>query len=1232
MRLPGSHSQPDLPALDPRPRIPNFSRLTTPEFLAYLRGHDVEVRGEDGKLLLNAPAGAITSELREELRRRKPELLLHLSEYDASNDERWAPVTFAQQRLWLIDRFSPKSPAYNIPQSWVIEGAVDSDALQRAIALLAERHPALRTRIEPRNGEPVQIVSRRVEIPLQVTDLAIDSTTQSKEMQLNEALVAEGRKLFALDQAPLIRFHLFRLAADLHLLSYQIHHIIADEWSLAVLRRDLIALYREISSGTPAQLTPLRMTYAEVAERERSDATIRLHESQLEYWRQRLLGMPTLLELPFSKSRPPQETSAGATLSLTLREDLTRQLRQLASGNGTSLYLLMLTIFAMLLYRYTGVEDFCLGSPITSRKRREEEDVIGLFINMLPLRCIVDSMESFNSLLKRTSGSVLADFEHSDLPFQKLVMELHPARSSSYSPLFQILFALNPKGPEPPEKQPEVFIGTAKFDLSLQIAEQPHTLEMYFEYRTDLFAHEDIQALSQHFVQLAESVVREPDTAVGSLALLTGEDYDALQRWNATAMAFDRSETLVTRFERQVRMHPDALALCCGETSFTFRQLHAQASALAIALHEKGIMRGDFVAICLDRSPELIASILAVLQAGAAYLPLDPKYPEERLRFMLQDSGTRLMIAERNELSAKLAAGDSGIKILFASGEFLKTNGTGTVEPGTPLQEGAPDDAAYLIYTSGSTGKPKGVVVEHKNAVALLTWAEKHFDPDSLRGVLASTSVCFDLSIFEIFLPLTTGNTVVLVNDLLELPTSSHRDKVTLVNTVPSAMSALLPAGLPSTVRTVCLAGEFLPSELVDRVYAAGVEQVFDLYGPTETTTYSTCALRMPGTPATIGTPITNTRIYVLDESMTPVPPGAIGELFIGGDGVTRGYLNRPDLTAKRFITLPSVEPEGRLYRTGDLARHRDDGALVYIGRRDQQVKLRGHRIELGEIESALRDVTGASDVAVVVQRREAGDLLAAFVVPTDLSEFNAKEYASELRKRLPGYMIPSRISPVAALPLTPNGKVDKKTLSQVTEENPSHESEAPRDLLEQWLANIWAVRLKRNNVPRNAHFFDDLGGHSLAAFEIFTEIENRTGVAMGLATLFQAPTVELLAMALRRKEWKDLRHIAFVSPGLAEKVIYVVGQQNVSPEETLPQAGVRVMALGSPNTTAETNEWIREISSFEAHRPAMVLVFQENAYDETQTLRTLLKQAGFDDVSLSLQHSLPARSTDGMI
>jgi amino acid adenylation domain-containing protein len=1200
-----------------------WTRLSGSEFLTQLTALGIEVRARDGKLQLTAPQGALTATLQAELRRRKPDLLNLLAAHEAEGEERVAPLTFAQQRLWLIDRFSPNGTAYNIPQSWAVDAAIDHDILRQALDHLAQRHQVFRTRFLMRDGEAVQVVLKQVTIPLEFTDLSTVSDLVEQEAKLNALLIYDGQQYFSLDQAPLIRFHLIRLATERYVVAYNMHHIISDQWSLGVLKGDLTAMYLEAAGMQTAALPTLVLQYADMAARERSEATTRLYDRQLAYWRERLQGMPTLLELPFSKSRPAEQTFLGKTLATTIDAELTVQLRRLAARTNISLYLLMLNVFTVLLYRYTGTQDICVGTPITGRKTHDDEYLIGLFVNMLPLRTIVDPAESFNDLLKRAGNAALNDFEHSDLPFQKLVTEMHPYRSPSYSPLFQIMFALNAKGTGDHEDQKETYIGVSKFDLTVQIVEHTDTLVANFEYRTDLFEEADILQFSRHLVSLSRSVSRsvseQPGVAVGKLALLTPEDDALFQRWNTTGLSFDRSHTLISLFEEQVRIHPDAPALYVSHQMHTFSELAAKVDQLAASLVACGAA-GGFVALCQSRTLELIVSMLAVLKAGAAYLPLDPKYPEERLAYMLADSGSTLMIAERSELSERLAGANKAVTALFASEELASSS---QHHRDDAFGKAKPEDAAYLIYTSGSTGKPKGVLVEHQNAVSLLAWARHFFDAQSIRGMLASTSVCFDLSIFEIFLPLTTGNAIVLVQDVLELGAALHADKVTLVNTVPSAMNALLQAGLPRTVRTVCMAGEFLPSELVDRVYSAGVEQVFDLYGPTETTTYSTCALRASGTAPTIGKPIANTRIYLLDDQLMQVAPGATGEIVIGGEGVTRGYLHKAELTDERYLTLPMIEPHGRLYRTGDLARYLPDGSLAYQGRRDNQIKLRGHRIELGEIEEALREASGVSQLAVVVQKREAGDVLVAFITAGANAPVDTTACTAALRKRLPAYMIPAHLVLVNEMPLTPNGKIDRKVLSVPVKAAASSAAEMPHDLLEQWLANIWSDRLGQKQIARDAHFFDDLGGHSLVAFEIFAQIEKRIGVAMMLATLFQAPTVELLASAVRRSRWQVPKHLSLLASGTSDVVLYCVGlTTDIETDEACnlwrrANPTARMMLLAPAQTQGDIDSCVREMTVYEAARPLLALAARTDARETAEKLVSGLSHAGFAEASI---------------
>lgn len=1200
--------------------------MTIADFVEQLRLRNVEVRAKDNKLLLTAPPGSLSVDLQQELRRRKSEILAFLLvEANETKFEYCAPLTYAQQRLWIVDRSAPYSSAYNIPQLLILPGEVHFAALRIAINRLAERHEALRTRIEIRNGKPTQVIARHLEIPLQIADFT-ELDPKTRQEQLRALLLGQSQLPFALDQAPLIRFHAIRPGPDRQMIFYNIHHIVADYASLGLLSRDLCALYAQAVSGQPADLPSLPLQYSDIARSERSTVAAELHERQLEYWRERLRDMPALLELPFTKSRPPEQNFAGATFSCRLEADTTRRLRELAVRMNTSMYLLLLTIFATLLYRYTGRRDLCVGSPVTGRKRREEKDVVGLFLNMLPLRYTFEPTERFDRLLQRMKNAVLTDFEHGDVPFQRLLMDLHPARSSAYSPFFQITFALNHGGTDVADEQRDVFINTAKYDLALEIVERESMMNAHFEYRTDLFGKSDIECFSEHFVQMIGSVIDAPEEKVAALPILTDKDREAFHRWNFTESNFDREATLSGLVENSMQEHPTALALCCGEFTLTYRELKSRVDRLAASLSAQGLGPRSVAAICLDRSPDLIVAILAVLKAGAAYLPLDPRYPPDRLAYMLHDSEAWLLIAHPNDGSSALSSGGPGLRTVFVEGGALRSEASRQEASSASLHPPQPHDAAYLIYTSGSTGKPKGVVVEHRNAVAFLTWARSYFDPEVLHGVLASTSVSFDLSIFEIFLPLITGNTVVLIGDILELRGSPHAERVTLINTVPSAVTALLHAGLPPAVRTVCMGGEFLPASLVDDIYSAGVEDVFDLYGPTETTVYSCCARRAPNAPPSIGTPIGNTRVHILDENLGRVAPGVIGELFIGGTGVARGYLKRPELNAERFLLLPDIEPDGRLYRTGDWARQLEDGSLVYLGRRDQQIKLRGHRIELGEIEATLRQVTGSRAVAVILQTLESGDTLIAFVEGESISPADS---TAALRERLPAYMIPARIVVLPALPLTANGKIDRQKLFHLIPARTS-EHTPPRDLLEQWLANIWAVKLGKMHVARDDNFFEDLGGHSLVAFEIFVEVEKRIGVVMGLAVLFRAPSVEVLADAIRVRGWKRPRFISLAAPGSSESVFYLLGKSAAARGEMPAAQGQRSMLIEFPvpPDAPQMDECASEIDRFEAARPPVILVADDAISETTHLLAARLSRIGFSDVTVRL--SGPA--TDGPV
>jgi amino acid adenylation domain-containing protein len=798
-----------------------------------------------------------------------------------------------------------------------------------------------------------------------------------------------------------------------------------------------------------------------------------------------------------------------------------------------------------------------VGTPIANRNRAETEGLIGFFVNTLVLRTQLKSADAFTDLLKQVREMTLGAYEHQDLPFEKLIEELRPERNLSHSPLFQVMFILQ-NAPQQNLSLPGLRLQslggetrTAKFDLNLSVAEADGGLRCWFEYNTDLFDASTIERMMGHFQMLLASIVSAPERRLSDHTLLTELEREQLLReWNRTSRAFPEDSLPLHRlFERQAALTPDATAVVSGAGRLSYRQLDARANQLARHLRSLGLGSDQLVGICLPRSLDLVVSLLAVLKAGGAYLPLDPEYPRERLSFMLADSGSRLVVTQ-SHLRERCVESRAEALCLDELCEQLSALDASPL--GIDVDSG---QLAYVIYTSGSTGRPKGVAIEHRSAATLLRWAADEFGAEALSSVLASTSICFDLSIFELFAPLSCGGSVVLVGSALDLladggGAGDPYDGVTLVNTVPSAMTELVRAGrVPAGARVVNLAGEPLTRGLADAVYASGrVERLYNLYGPTEDTTYSTCSLVGRGSAAepTIGRPIVNTRAYVLDGQMSPVPVGVPGELYLAGEGLARGYLGRPALTAERFVPDPfSDEGGARLYRTGDVVRYLEGGELDFIGRADGQVKVRGYRIELGEVETALRATAGVAECVVVAREDGGGDKrLVAYVVAGGAAgdsrdEGGAAHWRESLRQRLPEYMIPSSFVVMDKLPLTANGKVDRRALPAPTREvEGGGEYVAPRTPAEEVLCGIWAEVLGVERVGVWDDFFE-LGGHSLLATQVVSRVRGAFGVALPLRRLFEVPRVEGLARAVE----------AALSGGVAEAEAMVA----VSRERSLP-------------------------------------------------------------------------------
>ncbi|HYX24592.1 MAG TPA: amino acid adenylation domain-containing protein, partial [Thermoanaerobaculia bacterium] len=797
------------------------------------------------------------------------------------------------------------------------------------------------------------------------------------------------------------------------------------------------------------------------------------------YWQQRLCGLRAF-DLPADRPRPAVQTWRGASRPLGLEPELSAALRTLAREAECTVFVVLLAAFQTLLHRCTGQPDVVVGSPAAGRLRRELQDVVGYFVNPLPLRADLSGDPAFGELLAQVRSRVLEGLEHQAFPFTLMAERLQPQRDPARPPLFQVLFAF--QGPDPPALR-----GMSAFALG------------------EGGVRMELGGLELTSLQLPER--REPF----DLTLAAAERFQLTVEWNARALPLAGEALLHHAFEAQVRRTPEREAVVWEEKSLTYAELDRRASALARWLAASGVGPEVRVGVCLPRTPDLVATLLAVLKAGGAYVPLDAAYPAARLGFMLHDARVAVVVSDHRSAAA-LPADHPALRLLL-DGEPVLAGGTGP-----PAGRAGPGNLAYVIYTSGSTGRPKGVAIEHRAATSLLAWAGEAFRPAEVAGVLASTSVCFDLSVFELFVPLSRGGTVILANNALELAALPARQRVSLVNTVPSAMAELLRnGGLPASVLTVNLAGEPLTRPLVDAVLCQpGVERVLNLYGPSEDTTYSTWAPAGPGRsgPPTIGRPIANGRAYLLDERLQPVPVGIVGELLLGGPGLARGYLGRPDLTAERFIPDPfGDDPGGRLYRTGDLARFRPDGELDFLGRADHQVKIRGFRIESGEIEAALRSCPQVADAAVAAQRDPQGDLaLVAYWVRGEGAGATAAELRELLRRRLPAYMVPALWVELAALPLTPNGKLDRRALP-APERSPAvapqrdARTQAP---VAELLGALWAELLGRHPGPDESFF--DLGGHSLAALRLVSRVRSAFGVELGPAAVLETPTLAALA------------------------------------------------------------------------------------------------------------------------
>jgi len=1035
------------------------------------------------------------------------------------------PLSYAQERVWFMDQLAPGEPAYHIAVPVRIRGPLDREALRMALVELVRRHESLRARFPAdEQGRPLVVVEESVELPLRTADAADEAAAWA----LVEHAALEP---FDLAQGPLVRALLVRLPGPSdHLLLLSQHHIISDGWSVDVLLRDLIALYRS------DPLTPLEVQYGDFACYEARELAGPRARQQCEYWRQRLEGVPPL-ELPLDAPRPATQTYRGDFVELTVEREIADGLAALARDSGGTLFMALFAAYQVFLARHSGQHDFAVGASVAGRSAPELENVVGMFINMLPLRAQLEGDPTFAELLARSRRCVVDAFERADVPFAKVVHELGVPRDVSRTPVFQTMFVLQNyemgrflEGSRAGEVSFEwvpMELRATRFDLELHVVEVRDGLWGKFVFNTDLFARSTVERMAARWVMMLRSVVADPQARVSDVDVLApGEREWLLNTWNATGSDYPDTATLHGLVEARAARTPDAVAVSLDDRSATYAELNAMANRIAHRLRGVGVGPETLVGVCAERSIELVAGLLGVLKAGGAYVPLDPEYPADRLAFMVTDAGAPVVLVQ-DRLRDRLPS----VGTVLALDDPAEWSAQSADDP--EPSAGA-DNLAYVIYTSGSTGRPKGAANTHRGIVNRLHWMQSAYRLGADDVVLQKTPASFDVSVWEFFWPLQTGARLALAQPGGHKDPAYLRDlmaskRVTTAHFVPSMLTAFLAEdGVEActSLRRVICSGEELPlSSAIAFTTRLPRCELHNLYGPTEAAVDVSawqCEPSALGRLMTIpiGAPIANMRLYILDERLSPVPTGCAGELYLGGVGLARGYHRRPGLTASRFVPDPfAADPGGRLYRTGDLARWRlssgpgpaPRGVIEFLGRIDHQVKLRGLRIELGEIESTLREQYGVTEAAVVVREDVPNDKrLVAYVVGTGESA----ELKAALKRMLPEYMVPSAFVTMSSLPLSPNGKLDRTALpAPVASRESSAMQSAPRDETQRLLARIWSAVLGTDVQGIDEDFFD-LGGHSMLATQVVARIRraNRNGRAVGVMDLFQHRTIRELA------------------------------------------------------------------------------------------------------------------------
>jgi amino acid adenylation domain-containing protein len=1032
------------------------------------------------------------------------------------SEVRLYPLSLAQQRLWFLEQLEPGTAAYNISSGLQLIGNLDTDALGRAVRRIVARHETLRTDFQPLHGVVFQRVLPTAEVEVLTVDLRV-LADDTRDREAHQIACKEACEPFDLHCGPLLRMKLLRLRDEESILLFTMHHLISDAWSIGVFVSELAEIYESDIQNCPCQLPSLSIQYSDYAEWQRESLGEEEFARQSAYWKTRLGGMEFPLELPSDRTRPAEQAFLGEVVTIPAPAPLIKSLEVFAHREGTSLFTVMLAAFNVLLYRYTHQEDICIGVPVAGRRLLETEVLIGSFVNTLAIRTNLSGNPRFRDLLAEVRDTSIEAHANQDLPFEKIVEELQPKRSLDKNPIFQVMITalkepLSYRRFGSLSASPYVVASSSSLlDVSLFVVETADgTVWWRFQYNKDLFDAVRIQRMALHYQTLLHSILKNPEGRIADLPLLTGEELQRFSEWNGPSTDYPKKCVHALIADRVARS-PDRIAAVFEERGLTYSELHDQARRVAAALRDAAVIPGSLVAVCLERSLEMVVGVLAVLYSGAAYVPLDPTEPAARIAFKMADSGAALLLTHR-QLTGRLS---------FDPGKHVLIEDALTMPPGNVPEMQDPESLAYVAFTSGSTGKPKGVCVPHRALVNLLSSMQRQPGLEENDSLLAVTNLCFDISALELFLPLIAGGRVVVASrdavvDGRNLLENLRRHAITTMQATPSTWRMLIEAGwrrADCRLKVLC-GGEALPAGLANELTQRS-DSVWNLYGPTETTVWSSLSRIKEHCPVTIGRPIQNTQFYILDRRMRRAPVGIPGELYIGGDGLTNGYLNRPELTNERFVVNPFSTDVYKLYKTGDEVRYRPDGEIEYLGRLDFQMKVRGHRIEPGEVEAIAAQFPEVRQTLAMVREDAPGNArLVCYIVPHQGADIRASELRAAIAEKLPDYMVPAIVL-LDSLPETANRKIDLESLPAPAKEDSA--CGEPRNETEVQLLAIWKQVLQLDRIGIADNFFD-LGGHSLLGMRLLAEIDRVFGRCLPVATVFRAPTVQQMATILSQR------------------------------------------------------------------------------------------------------------------